>query len=305
MSVIVSTVQVAKTVTRAIADYRNAPADFVADYVAPVVNVTTKSGYLPRFGRMNQKLVNMAVSPFSPTPRIDYNLTTSTFDCKVHRGAAVLPMELEEFDDTGMLSAANLGIQVDEALRIEREYAIAALLTTAGTFSGNTSSPGTAWPAAGGNPAYDVQSIACSAVATDVNRVPQYGLCSLEVALFLRGFVADLRVGGGSASLAPMSEVAAYLGLKEVRVAGVGYDSAKPGLTSSGARLFGTDNFWVFDKPDGFSPNFLATARYAALSKARVEKWTDPQGLFIESADCYDLVTVDGTAAYWLSTVLS
>jgi len=309
MSVIVSTVSIAKTVTKAVDDYRNEPMDFVADYIAPVIPVQTQSGYLPRFSRSNQKLINGLVSPFSPTPRVDYGLSTTAYSCEVHRLAGILPGELESFDDTKLLNAANIGIQVDEALRIEREYELAALLLTAGTFSGNTSSPATAWNAVGGNPASDVQSIGCAAVDTDINRIPQFGLCTVDVALFLRTLVADLRVGGGSAALAPLSEVAAYLGLKELRVARAGYNSAVPGNdTAVGAKLFGTENFWLFHKPDqmnAFSPCFMATPRINSLSRARVERTMDPEGLFIESRDCYDLVTVDGTAAYWFSTVLS
>jgi hypothetical protein len=309
MSTIVSTVSIAKTVTKAVDDYRNQPLDYVADYVAPIIPVMTQTGYLPRFNRSNQKLINGLVSPHSPSPRIDHGLTTTTFSCEVHRMSDVLPTELETFDDTKLLNAANLGVLVDEALRIEREYELAALLQTAGTFSGNTSSPSTAWNAPGGNPASDVQTTACTAVDTGINRVPEYGLCTLDVALFLRAFVADLRVGGGSAALATMPEVAAYMGLREIRVARAGYNSAKPGNdTATGAKLFGTQNFWVFYKPDqmnAFSPSFMATPRVNSLSRARVEKTMDPEGLFIESRDCYDLVTVDGLAGYYFSTVLS
>ena len=154
-----------------------------------------------------------------------------------------------------------------------------------------------------------MQTIAAVAVHADINRWPMYALASVDVAAFLRAFVADLRVGGGSAAMATDAEVAAYLGVKEFRAAGIGYDSSVPGNdTEVGANMYGTENFWLFHKPDSisaFSPCFMATARVNALSRARVEKYTDPEGLFIESRDCYDLVTVDGTAAYYFSTVLS
>jgi hypothetical protein len=304
--VIVDTVAIANGVTKAIDDYRNSPEDFVADYVAPVVPVNVKQGSMPRFGRMNQKLINFKVDAFAPSPRVDYDLSTTDYNCVVSRGAANLPAELKEFDDTKLLDAANLGIKVDEALRIEREYELATFMTNAANFT-NDSDPATAWNAAGGDPAGDM-STGQTAINTAINRWGQYGLCTFDVALFLRAFVADLRGGGGSVAMAPLDEVAAYLGLKELRIAGAGYDSAAPGLDSVAARLFGTENFWLFYKPEQlnqYSPSFMATARYAPLSRARVWTVDDPEGIMVESRDAYDLVCVDETAAYYFHGVLS
>lgn len=308
MSVIVATVNIARSVTKAIEDYRNEPEDFVADYVAPVIPVTTKSGKLPRFGNKNQKLLNFKVSPGSPSPRVDYDLSTTDFACTVHRGATHLPLELKEFDGTGLLNASNLGIQVDEALRIEREYELAAWMGTAGNFTHtNTSTPSTLWDATGGNPAEDVLVTARARIKTNIRKTAQYGLCTYDVAMFLMQFVADLRVGGGSAALATMDEVAKYMGLKEIRIAGSGYDSAKPGKTSVKADIWGTKDFWLFHKPvkmTQFTPSFQATARYKKLSKSRVWTTDDPEGLMIESRDCYDLADVDDSAGYYFVNVI-
>ena len=305
MSVIVDTVAVAEGVTKAIDDYRNKPEDFVADFVAPAVDVKTKNGYLPRFGRMNQKLINYEVDPFAPSPRVDYDLSTTGYAVAVHRGAANLPLELQEFDDTNLLDAANLGVKVDEALRIEREYSISTILTNAASFT-NDSDPGD-WTAAGADPAGDMAT-AQLAIHAAINRWANYALMTGDVAMFLRAFVADLRGGGGSVSLAPMSEVAAYLGVKEARIAAAGYDSAGPGEVSVAASLFGTENLWLFYKPEqmnAFAPSFMATPRYAPLSRARVWTIDDPEGIMVESRDCYETLLVDETAGYYFHGVLS
>jgi len=304
MAVSIDTVALNRGVTKAVDDYRNSPADFIADYVAPVVSVQEKSGYLPRFNRLNQKLIDFGVDPFAPTPRVDYGLSTTPYTCEVHRGAANLPFELQEFDDTKMLSAANLAIQVDEAIRIEREYELAALLVTAGTFTNTVDVDGTstAWNATGGNPVADITK-AMDTVHKEINRWPRYGLCSADVGRFLRQYVADLRVSSGNVALAPLDEVARYLGLKELRILGTGYDSAKPGLTSVGARMGETENFWLFHKPDNmnqFAPCFFATARYPKLSSTQTYIENDPEGLTVRVRDCYDLVEVDDTAAVYL-----
>ena len=309
MSVNVTTVSIKKSVTKAVDDYRNDPMDFVADYVAPAVNVNGKTGYLPRFNRLNQKYINFKVAPDAPSPRIDYGLGVTEFSCDVHRGVVPLPLELEEFDDTGLLNAANLGIQADEALRIEREREIAVLMANTGTFTHtNTSTPGTLWDATGGNPASDVLTIAKAQIHTNINRTAMYGLCTIDVAFFLQQFVADLRVGGGSAALATLPEVAAYMGLAEIRIASAGYDSTEPGDTSTAADIWGTKDFWVFHKPasiNQFAPCFMATTRYARLAKARVWKENNPESFMIEAKDCYDLVDVDDSAGYFFVNVIS
>lgn len=309
MSVIVATVALQKAITKAVEDYRNDPMDFVTDYVAPPINVNKKTGYLPRFGRNHQKEINFKASPFSPSPRVDYDLATTEFNCEVHRGAAALPIELKEFDDTKLLDGMNLAILVDEAIRIERERALAAWMQTTGNFSHtNTSTPGTLWDATGGNPAYDVNVTAKARIKTLINKDAKYGLCHYDVAMFLQQFVADLRVGGGSAKLAPLEEVAAYLGLKELRIAGAGYDSAVPGADSVAASIWGTKDFWVFHKPEQmnqFAPSFQATCRYAPLSRARVWTEDDPEAIMIESRDCYDLVDVDDSAGYFFVNVIA
>lgn len=308
MSVIVSTVNIARSVTKAIEDYRNLPEDFVADYVAPVVPVTTKSGQMPRFGRKNQKRINFKVSPGSPSPRVDYDLATTDFACAVHRGSTHLPLELETFDGTGLLNAGNLGIQVDEALRIEREFEVATFMGTTGNFTHtNTSTPGTLWDASGGNPAESVNEVAKGRIKTNIRKVAQYGLATFDVMLFLQQFVAELRVGGGNASLASYDEVAKYLGLKEVRVAGAGYDSTEPGDASVSADIWGTKDFWVFHKPVNmtqFTPSFLTTARFKKLSTSRIWTTDDPEGIMVESRDCYDFVDVDDSAGYYFVNVI-
>lgn len=306
MSVTVDTVALSIGITKAVDDYRNSPENFVADYVAPVVEVDEPNGYLPRFGRMNQKLINFQVDPYAPSPRVDYDLSTTEYNCKVHRGAAHLPMELEAYDDTGLLKAANLAIRVDEAIRIEREYELAAFMVDNTNFTNTVDQDATQeWDAAGANPAQDVAA-QMDVVHTAINRWPEYGLCSADVGLFLRAFVADIRRGGGSAAMAPLSEVAAYLGLKELRMGATGYDSAAPGLDSVAARMYGTENFWIFCKPENpnqYTPMFMATARYKPLSNSRVWTVDDPEGIMVEVRDCYDLVEVDETAAVYFYTV--
>jgi hypothetical protein len=307
MSVAVSTVQLNKAITRAVDDYRNGPSQWIADYVAPRISVPEKTGYLPRFGRFNQKDISGKVSPFAPSPKVDYDISTTEFECEVYRKRADLPYELEVFDNTGLLRASSLSLSVAEAMQIEREREIATMLVDTTNSVTAQSAPTTRWDTTGGDPAEDVAT-AISTIDDAINRIPGYGLCTRDVALFLRRHVASLRAGGGSIAMASLPEVADFLGLSELRVMRAGYDSAKPGDTSVGAKVIAANKFWVFHKPQNmsmFAPSWASTPYIPKLSQSRGWSINDPQGMAVEVRDCRDLVVVDKTACVYIATPLT
>jgi hypothetical protein len=308
MGVVVSTVQLNKTITKAVDDYRNEPSQWIADYVAPRFPVTEKTGYLPRFGRSNQKSLNGKVSPSSPSPEMDYNIGTTEYKCEVYRLAATLPYELEVFDNTGMLSAANLGLQVAEAMQIERELEVATLLVDTSNSVTAQSAPSTRWNKTGGDPCASVAT-AMGTIDDAINRLPQYMLVTRDVGFYLRQHVAAINGNGGNASLASLEQVAAYLGVKEVRIMRASYNSAKPGVsTAVGAKVMAANKAWVFYKADNmsmFTPSWMSTPYVPSLSDSRAVKIDDPQGLKVLSRDCRDLVVVDKTACVYIATPLT
>lgn len=308
MSVTVSTVQLNKAITKAVDDYRNSQNQWIADYVAPRIIVPEKTGYLPRFGRANQKSLRSKVSPFAPTPEVDYDISTTSFECEVYRLGGTLPYELEVFDNTGMLSAAGLGVEVSEAMQVERELEVATALVDTSNSVTAQSAPSTRWDVSGGDPAADVAT-AIGTIDDAINRMPGYGLVTRDVGLFLRRYVASLRSGGGSASMASMEEVALYLGLKEIRIMRAAYNSAKPGVsTGVGAKVMAANKMWVFHKPEQmgmFTPSWMVTPMVSALSTSRSWIVNSPQGIAVEVRDCRDLVTVDQTACVYIQTPLT
>ena len=307
MSVSVSTVQLNKAITKAVEDYRNGLSQWMADYVAPRITVTEKTGYLPKFGRKNQKSTSGKVSPFAPSPSVDYDISTTAFECEVYRKTGFLPYELEVFDNTGMLSAAGIGMNVAESIAIEREVEIAAMLVDTSNSVTAQGAPSTRWNATGGDPVASIIE-AQGTVDDAINRIPEYGLCTRDVSLYLRGHVASIRAGGGSAAMASLEEVAAYLGLKELRIMRAAYDSAAPGDTSVGAKIMVANKFWVFHKPETmsmFTPSWASTPYISSLSNSNAWKIEDPEGIKIKVRDCRDLVVVDKTACVYIATPLT
>ncbi len=303
----VSTVNVVKAVTKAVEDFRNDQSDFVAEFVAPSFISKAKTGKMPRFNRAHQKNVSGKVSPFSPSPQVEYGLGTTAYECEVRRHAAPLPVELAIFDDMDMLNAAQIGLLVAETSDIERELALAAMLVDTSNSVTAQSAPSTRWNASGGDPAASVAT-AIATIKTNINKFAQYGLMTTDVWLYLATHVASFRAGGGDAKVASLAEIAGYLNLKEVRVISAGYDSAAPGDTSVGAPVMAANKFWVFHKPASvsmFTPSWASTPKFTKLTKNRVWPIDDPEGLMIEDRVCDDLVVADKGACVYIATPLT
>ena len=303
----ISTVNIIKTVTKAVEDFRNTQDEFIGEFVAPSFNSKSKTGKMPRFTRAHQKNVSGKVSPTAPSPQIEYGIGTTAYECEVYRHALPLPTELAVFDDTDMLNAQNLGIMAAEVNDIERETEIATMLIDTSNSVTAQSAPSTRWDATGGDPAGDVAT-AIATIKTNINRFPRYGLMTTDVWLYLATHVAAFRAGGGNSKVASLDEIAGFLNLAEVRVMAASYDSAAPGDTSVGAPIMAANKFWVFHKPAQvgmFVPSWASTPTYRGLTKNRVWTIDDPEGLMIEDRVCRDLVVADKGACVYIATPLT
>jgi len=218
-----------------------------------------------------------------------------------------LPWELEVFDSTGMLKITSLAMAVQESMSIEREREVGTMLIDTSASVTAQGTPTTKWNKTGGDP---IGAIADAQGTIDdaINRIPEYGLCTRDVALYLRQHVAEKRAGGGNAGLASLEEVASYLGLRELRVMRAAYNSAKPGVvTGVGAKVVAANKFWVFHKPENmsmFTPSWVNTPYMSVLNTTDVWDVKDPKGKKVRIGDCRDLIVTDMTACIYIPTPL-
>jgi hypothetical protein len=296
-----SSINLARTVTKALDDYRNKPSDFIADYVAPVVNAPTRTGHMPKFQNLHQKIQDYSVSIDGKAHKVDIGTTKTDYACVDHSAEFHLTKRMMVSDSTGLLKASNISVLVDEGMRLQRENKVATVLTGL-----SSSTPSTKWNATGGNPPSDIATYQAT-VFGNINRIPKHGLCTYDTGLKLRALCGQA-YGRQSSDLPSMEEVAKWLGLAEIRMGLVSYDSGKPGKATTFATLLGTKAFWLFYKPemmDSSLPAFMATPRFAPLSQPRVYPMSQPEGFGIEVNDCYDIVSVDTNACIHLAAVIS
>jgi len=300
MPITLSAINLKRSVTSALDDYRNKPGAFALDYVAPYVDSPTKSGHMPKFSRAHMKLQDFEVALDGTAHKIDIGTEKTDYTCKDHSAEAMLTKRMIASDTSGLIKGNNIAVRADEAMRLSRENVLAtALLALSGT------NPGTKWNATGGNAVKDIATQQGTIFGL-INRIPMFGLCPVAVALQLRVQLA-LANGRQKTDLPSMAEVAAWLGLTEIRVAMAQYDSAKPEKTVSMASLYGSTGFWLFHKPevmDSSLPAFMATPRFQALSKPRVYNTSQPDGFGIEVNDCSVVKSIDTNACYYSTNVI-
>ncbi len=296
-----STINLKRAVSAALDDYRNEADQFIADYVAPVVSVDLRDGYMPKFNSENQKLQDFSVSLTDPSHRVRMGLTNVPYSCVDHSGMDYLTKREYASDTTGLLTASNKAIRVDEAMRIAKEAEVStALLALSST------TPSTLWSASGADPQGDIADRQAVMDGT-INRIPTYGLGNFAVITRLR-ILCGKAYGRQTTDLPDLATVANWLGLQEIRYARTGYDAAKPGKTSVRGKLYGTKNFWIFHKPKAITstmPAFMATPRFDALSQPRVYNTNNPEGFGIEVNDCYQVKTIDTNAGHFFSGVIA
>lgn len=294
-----------KVVQAAAEDARNGTENFKANFFAPLITSNKRSGSFPIFGRTHQKRQSFVVPAAADAPRVGHDIDAVSYTCVTHRAADVLPYEEEDEDDTGLLSAATLAENIEEAMAIEREFEVAEYVTDTAKLTLN-GSPTTKFDVPGGDAGEYVANIKL-AVLAKINRMPLSMAATPDVAMYFQQLVAKMGYGSGHTSLPTYADVARFFQVNEFEIALAQYDKSKPGKTSDPDFMYGTKGFWLFRKPAGpKSPGFLATPYYPKLSKSRVKELGAPhtEGTFIEQRFCYKFTPIDVNACFYAYDVL-
>ena len=153
MAIKLSDVQLQYIITKTALAYRNDL--YIWDKISPVIDVTGKQGYIPKFGRKHMKNTNFKVGPYSPASQIDNDLTTVSFNCEIRRGSIFIPEEIEMQSDIPISLVTHGMEDLQESMQIEQELELASWMTTSGNFT--NSADVTDWTGAGEDILGDVE----------------------------------------------------------------------------------------------------------------------------------------------------
>lgn len=270
------------------AAYKNSA--FIADEVCPVVTVDKRSD---KFAKRNRRDVSMPVNdligPTGKSNRATYDVTTDNYSVTDHA--------LHEIVDGSLVRNADAPISPEEwatqnvmqRLMLNREKRVADLIMTSGNWAVGNTGAGSDWTdEANGEPLNDLN--------TALEAIPSSGedarlILVLALPLFnaLRKHpqMLGLRAGGGSsAGQLSAAEIAAFIGVDDVKVSRTFITTTNPGQTAVYSRVWDATKAAIIQVPTMVAgpEASLFSCTFRVQPGIQTRKWHDP-AIGIEGAD--------------------
>lgn len=249
----------------------------IIDRIFPTMRKGLRAGVFEQRSRRDAtRLYNTAVGPNETAPVINPATTTKNYSVKDFMGRVRVGTE-ERGNVQGPLTREQaLTIQLMDALQLAREKRASDLLTTVATYAGNNAAASAgAWSVATSKPVTDV-GVARAALAY-AKRTKVVGVASMPV---INSLLANPQITGSIAGgIVPLEDLAKKLGIDEVIMSEMTYDSANPGAgTGTQTRLYGTNVFMLFRVPEivtdaAGTSTFGAAFRYTESAEADAQSF--------------------------------
>jgi hypothetical protein len=221
--------------------YKN--AEMIGERLMPVVTVPHKSDDFYVYSKRDRLSgPDDKIGSRAKANELTENRSTDTYSCKDYALANHVDNDQLRDQDAPLDEMVDLVEAINDVMALKREQRIAAVLTAAGSFSGNTQ-------ALAGADQFDNASnvsivskmhTAVESLWSGAGPGELYGYCSLEVwnaiarNATIRGLFQYTREG-----LAQTQQVAGYFGLKDILVSSARQDTANIGQTASYSRIWG------------------------------------------------------------------
>jgi len=292
--------------------YRN--DNYIGLNLMPVVNVTQLSDrYLTWDKRNTMNAPDDTMTTRAKANEIEDATSYGTYACKQYALKGYVESLTESNADEVYMDLVDQTESIAERLALKEELRIAAIMTTAGNYSGNTAAlTGVEWNEGGvpaNDPIGDLQD-AIAATWSGSGRTRLVGFTSLDIFNLLsnhtqiRGLFQYVQGG-----LATKTQIANYFGLDELYVGTARYDTANIGQTASYSRIwsnvFGVVR--VMSAPSKRTAAFGATFRFGPGSKTT--QWFDPEpgtigGTYTKVSLVEDHKVIAADTSYLLTGVL-
>jgi len=234
-------------------------ADYIAEQVFPVVNVTKKSDTFFVFDKDDWfRNVASLRAPGNRANRMDYKLTTASYNCLNYALAKGVPDEVRANADAPLSGDIEAARFTTNGLLLALEIRVADLVSTCGNWA-NASNPGTKWNVDTSDPFSDIDNLT-DAVSGTIGRAPNVATMSWPVWQALRRHpdfidrVKHTRAGGRVVA----TDFMEWFGFEKVLVGHPIKNTALEGETAVISRIWG-DMLWA-----GYVPAAAALMEPAA-----------------------------------------
>lgn len=294
--------------------YRNDPAMFISEQVAPLLMVPKVTGYIWKYNPDNlKKPTDTTRTGFSETRVTDYSRTKLSYGPLAEHDLKVMLSKDElEMTDTPLDAQRDAVLHLNEQMSIEKEANLATTLSSTSTLTQNTTLSGTSqWSDyANSTPFTDI--------VTGVQQMRKYGLRSPNTVFFSSDVWAQLqnhpdlldRVKYSSLGVLTtdlLQTLLAPQGITRVIVASAVYDTAAEGVTASNSFIWGK-HFWLAYITDTPALNSLNGAYTLTKENGRyVDTYmaVDRKALNIRNNDYYQQYVVGAEAFYLIKNAVA
>lgn len=283
---------------------------FLADELLPVLPVPKLSDeYAVYRKRDNLAVPDDTMAGISTANEIFDNRDSDSYTCEPRGLKKRLEKKTVDNQDEVFDEMMDLNEQVSHLMALAREKRAMTILTTAGSYSGNTTAiaAGSEWDSTGGgNPVLDIRTARHNLWSGNgPGRV--IGFCPLSVYLKLGTHPAILDLTKyTSAGIVPRQVLASVFELDDLLIAKAWEDTANQGQTASISRIVSADVFGIVrvaspsKRNAAFGYNFRFKGEVNALTWYKEEEGT--RGSYYHQQTCDEVYKVVAPDTGWLLT---
>lgn len=254
---------------------------YIGEQLMPVVTVPHMSNFFYKFDKRSRMAYPDDELGARGSPNeLSQSMSTDNYSCKGYGYKQYVDNLTLRNQDAPVNELADVIASLNEGIAFRREKRIAAVLTTAGNYGGNTIAIGgsDAWNSVGKGDPIGVIMAAKSAVWRGGGSTKLVGFTTHNVMNVLMRHTAMLdlfKYGGTTPGLATSNMIAGFLGLDEILVAESRQDTANENQTAAYSRIW-PDVFGVISvatAPSLRSASFGYTFRFGTVN---TDQWYDP-----------------------------
>jgi len=287
--------------------YKN--ADYIADRILPIVPSKKVNGKYYKYGKEKFRKVHSLRGIGASAREVDYGLSKSTeFVCKDHALKQIVPRELVDQAPQPLTPNIDAAENVTERLMVEKEYDLATYMKSETNLTNYVELTGNdQWSDyANSDPIDDIKT-GRTTVHGKIFKNPNVLVLGQEVydKLVDHPDIVD-RIKYSQLGVGTPELMARIFNVKEVIVAGAGYESADEGADSSMAYIWGKYAWLLYVTPRPGIKS-LSFGYHFQFGNRKVDKWwdNDREATWVRAHDYYtrEIVTVD--AAYLIQTAVA
>lgn len=282
---------------------------FIADEVFPVVMVSKQTGKYYVYDKANLRINATLRAAGAGANEIDFGLTTASFSCDDHALKEFVADEIQDQADAALNPLIDATETVTEQLMLDREQALATLLSNTANITQNTTLAGTSqWSDyANSDPIGDVRT-ARTTVHSSTFKKPNTLIMGKQVFDMLVEHPAIIeRIKYSALGVVTSELLARVFQVEKVLVGEAGSNTAAEGQTDSLSYVWGKHAWVAFISPR-VSLKMLTVGITFTYKQRSVKRWRDEdrEGTYVRvGQDNYVQKIVAANAAYLIKNAVA